>query len=260
MMIRVEGVIKLSLLLLAFIFSPLASLAAQTLTVATGEYSPTIGSKLKHGGYTTHMLTLAFENQGIQVDIQFMPWKRALIGTKNQNFDLSFYWYCSKDRQLDFYCGEAIWESEIYFFHLKSFAFDWQDYDDLTPYFIGLTASYHYSDELTQLVRAGKVRTHETTKDIDNVKTLLAKRIDIFPMTALEGQYLINKSLPTALANKITYHPKALLKTTGHPLFPKANKDSLKWMGIYNQGIKNIREQGILDIYRQKLIEGWYEQ
>ena len=225
---------KIRFLLLILIFFPVTNGFTQTLKVSTGEYSPTIGSKLKHGGYATHMLTLAFENQGITLDIEFLPWKRALIGTKNQNFDL--------------------------FFHLKSFPFDWQDYEDLTPYFIGLTASYHYSDELTAMIRAGKVRTHETTKDIDNVNTLLAKRIDIFPMTALEGQYLINSALPTELAKQITYHPKALLKTTGHPLFPRKGKDSLKWMAIYNQGIKNIREQGILDIYRQKLIEGWYEQ
>ena len=251
---------KIVFLSLILIFLPVTNGFSQTLKVSTGEYSPTIGSKLKHGGYATHMLTLAFENQGIKLDVEFLPWKRALIGTKSQKFDLSFYWYCTQERQRDFYCGEAILESEIYFFHLKSFPFDWRSYDDLIPYFIGLTASYHYSDELTAMIRAGKIRTHETTKDIDNVKTLLAKRIDLFPMTFLEGQYLITKSLPAELANKITFHPKALLKSTGHPLFPKKGKDSLKWMAIYNQGIKNIREQGILEEYKIKMINGWYEQ
>lgn len=245
---------------LILIFFPVTNGFTQTLKVGTGEYSPTIGSGLKHGGYATHMLTLAFENQGIQLEIEFLPWKRALIATKNQNYDLTYYWYCTEERQLDFYCGDAIWESQIYFFHLKAFSFDWQNYEDLTPYFIGITASYHYSNELTDMVRAGKVKAHETTKDIDNVNMLLAKRIDIFPMTAMEGQYLINQSLSAEQANKITYHPKALLNTTGHPLFPRNNKESLKWMEIYNQGIKNIREQGVLDTYRKKLIEGWYEK
>ena len=251
---------KIVFLSVILIFFPAVNGFSQTLKVATGEYSPTIGANLKHGGYATHMLTLAFESQGIKLDINFMPWKRAMVSAQKGDYDLTFYWFCSDERQKDFYCGESLIQSEIYFFHLKSLDFDWQDYDDLEPYFVGLTAGYHYSDELAQMLREGELNSHVTTRDIDNVNMLLANRIDIFPMTILEGSYLIHNRFPPESAEKITYHPKALLKPTGHPLFPKVNEKSNELLQIYNKGIKEIKAQGILQKYEQKMIEGWYEK
>lgn len=250
---------KLILLFVAFLLSASVNADPITLKVGTGEYSPTIGAKLKHGGYATHMLTLAFESQGITLDIEYVPWKRAMIGTKNGDYDFTFYWFCTEERRQDFYCGDALVESRIHFFHLKSLEFDWQNYEDIKPYFIGLTASYHYSNELTQMVNEGKVRTHVTTRDKDNVNMLLANRIDLFPMTVLEGLYLIHNSFPPESANQITYHPKALTTPTGHPLFPKNNLSSKKWMDLYAKGIKKLKEQGTLEAYKLKMINGWYE-
>jgi len=253
----VRNILFLSVIL---IFFPAVNGFSQTLKVATGEYSPTIGANLKHGGYATHMLTLAFESQGIKLDIDFMPWKRAMVSAQKGDYDLTFYWFCSEERQKDFHCGESLIQSEIYFFHLKSLDFDWQDYDDLEPYFVGLTAGYHYSPELDKLVNAGELNSHVTTRDIDNVNMLLASRIDIFPMTVLEGLYLINNRFPPESARKITYHSKALLKPTGHPLFPKVNENANEILQIYNKGIMEIKAKGILQEYEQKMIQGWYEQ
>ncbi|WP_036178777.1 transporter substrate-binding domain-containing protein [Marinomonas sp. MED121] len=242
------------------IFFPTVNGFSQTLKVATGEYSPTIGSNLKHGGYATHMMTLAFESQGISLDVDYMPWKRALVSTQKGDYDLSFYWFFSEERQKSFYYGDALIQSNIHFFHLETLNFDWQDYDDLEPYFVGLTAGYHYSPELDVLVNAGELNSHVTTRDIDNVNMLLASRIDIFPMTLLEGLYLINNRFPPESAQKITYHSRALSTPTGHPLFPKVNEQSHELLKIYNKGIKEIKAQGILQEYEQKMIEGWYEQ
>lgn len=233
---------------------------SQVLKVGTGEYSPTIGSKLKYGGYASHMLSLAFESQGVQIKIEYVPWKRAMIGAQKGNYDITFYWFCTEERQIEFYCGDALVESKIHFFHLKSLPFDWHNYNDLEPYFVGLTASYHYSDELTQMLNAGQLNSHVTTRDIDNINMLLGSRIDIFPMTILEGLYLIHNSFTPEQANKITYHPKALKEPTGHPLFPKNNENSLKWLSIYNKGLKEIKEQGIFEEYKIKMINGWYEK
>ena len=251
---------KIIFLSLILIFLPVTNGFSQTLKVGTGEFSPTIGSNLKYGGYASHMLRLAFESQGITLDIEYVPWKRALIGTKNGDYDLTYYWYCSEDRRIDFYCGDALVESKMYFFHLKTTSFDWKTYADLSPYFIGFTSSYHYSKELMEMIAAGEVNSFESAKDIHNFNMLLAKRIDIFPMTELEGLYLISKSLLAEQAEQITFHPKTLLNTTGHVMFPKNAEGSLKWMAIYNKGLSEIKAQGILEEYKIKMINGWYEQ
>ncbi len=232
----------------------------QILKVATGEYLPTIGENLKHGGYATHMLTLAFENQGIKLDIKYLPWKRAIIMTQGGQYDLTFWWFWTEEKQQKFYYGDALLESDTYFFHLKSKQFDWKTYDDLKPYKVGLTRGYSYTKELRDMVKTGGIEGEEVTSDLQNFKKLLLERIDIFPMTKREGLYLICKIFPPEQTARITFHPKILVSSNGHTIFPKSQKNSKKLMELYNEGLKTITEQGIVEKYKIKLINGWYEK
>ncbi len=234
--------------------------ADKAVTVATGDYPPTLGRNLKHYGYANHILKLAFETQGIETKFIFLPWKRAIVSTKKGGYDLTNYWFCSEKRKKDFLCGDAVFKSNFYFFHLKSTKFDWKNYNDLKKYKFGLTLGYTYTDEFVKMVNNGEIQGDWVPKDEQNLGKLLIGRIDIFPMSELEGLYLLRKSFTSEEADRITYHPKPLLIGSAHPLFPKSRSNSEKLLQLYNKGLENIISKGLQQKYNDKMIEGWYDE
>lgn len=231
-----------------------------TLEVVTGEYPPTVGKDLKHYGYAAHMLVLAFESQGYKVNIHFLPWQRAYDATLEGKYDLSFWWWCSERRQNDFFCGDPLFETKGYFFHLKSTDFDWKDYSDLQEYKMGLTIGYAYTKELRKMVEEKKIKAEEIRSDLLNFKKLLVGRIDIFPITDIEGEYLINKHFSKEDASRFTNHELPFVITNARPLFPISNSNSRVLIEAYNKGIESLQKQGVMDHYLLKMLEGWYDK
>jgi polar amino acid transport system substrate-binding protein len=250
----------LNLLILLFLVSYSFCFAEETIVVATGDWPPTLGKDLKHYGYANHMLKLAFETQGIKVKFKFLPWKRAEISTKNGEYHVTNYWFCSESRKNDFLCGDTLFNTSYYFFHLKSNKFDWKNYNDLKKYKIGLTSGYTYTDEFVKMVNNGELTGYWVPKDKQNFAKLLLGRIDIFPIGDIEGLYKLKRDNDLEQFNKVTYHPKPLTIGSVHPLFPKSRSDSKKLLQLYNKGIEIVISKGLLQQYKDKLIEGWYDK
>ena len=50
---------------------------AETIRLATGEWEPFQGKKLKHEGPATRIVVNAFKQVGIEVNLKYYPWTRA---------------------------------------------------------------------------------------------------------------------------------------------------------------------------------------
>ncbi len=250
-----------TILVFIFTFSITTScFAEETIVVATGDWPPTLGKDLKHGGYANHMLKLSFETQGIKTKFLFLSWKRSMEVTRRGEYHLTNYWYCSEKRKKDFLCGNAILHTNYSFFHLKSTKFDWKNYNDLKKYKIGLTSSYTYTDEFVKMINDGELNGEWVSTDIQNFGKLLLGRIDIFPMFDLVGNYMLKIELSPEQIGRITVHPKPLILDTVHPLFPKSRSDSKKLLKLYNKGLEIVISKGLLQKYKDKMIEGWYDK
>ena len=97
-----------------------------------------------------------------------------------------------------------------------------------------------------------------THSDIQNFKKLLAGRIDIFPSGLVNGNSILKKEFATSKLNLISYHPKPLSKTTGHLAFTRKRKNSEHLLQIFNQGLAELKEDGLYNQIMVDLLAGKY--
>ncbi len=88
---------------LSIMFSVQAmSNASKKLMVSTGEWPPYLSSQKENHGCVASMLKDAFAIKGYTLEFTFLPWKRAYLEAKQGHYDLTAYWFDSKQKRQDF--------------------------------------------------------------------------------------------------------------------------------------------------------------
>ena len=235
--------------------------AEEIVTVSTLEYSPWTGKNLKDNGFVNHVITEAFQRKGYTVKYTYLPWQRAVIETKNGGFSALSYVYFSKDRGKEFYLSDPINEEKIVLFHLKSNPIkDWKTLDDLKNYKFGATRGYTYTKEFWEAAESKRLKVDVTDSDTQNFKKLLVGRIDIFPSSLVNGYSILQKEFVVSKSDLISFHPKPLFKTTGHLAFTRSRKKSEDLLRIFNQGLAELKKEGLYDKFMDDLLAGKYRQ
>ena len=233
--------------------------AAEIITIATLEYPPWTGKNLKDNGFVNHAIAEAFKRRGYTVKYTYLPWKRAVAESRSGNYSALSYVYWSKDWQKDFYLSDPISEEKIVFFHLKSDPIKaWKTLDDLKDYKFGATRGYTYTKEFWQAAKSKRLEVDVTDSDEQNFKKLLAGRIDIFPSGLVNGVNILQKEFDAGQSDLITYDTKPLSETTGHLAFPRSRKNSESLLRIFDQGLAELKQEGLYDRLRKDLLAGKY--
>ena len=235
--------------------------AEEIITIATLEYSPWTGKNLKHNGFVNHVITEAFQRKGYTVEYSYLPWQRAVQETKDGKYSALSYVYWSKDREKEFYLSDPISEEKIVLFHLKSNPIkDWKTLDDLKNYKFGATRGYTYTTEFWKAAESKRLKVEVTDSDKQNFQKLLAGRIDIFPSGSVNGFTLLKKEFDASKSDIVSFHPKPLSEITGHLAFTRNGKNSENLMRIFNQGLAQLKKEGVYDQFRDDLMAGKYNQ
>jgi polar amino acid transport system substrate-binding protein len=233
--------------------------AEETITIATLEYHPWTGKNLKFNGFVNHVIAEAFKRKGYTVKFIYLPWKRGVIETKHGNYSALSYVYLSKDREKEFYLSDPISEEKIVFFHLKSNPIkDWETLDDLNTYKFGATRGYTYTKEFWQAAESKRINVDITDSDRQNFKKLFAGRIDIFPSGLVNGYSVLQKEFDVSKSHLMSYHPKPLSKTTGHLAFTRSRKSSEDIRQAFNQGLAELKQEGVYNLFLADLLAGEY--
>ncbi|ABC30346.1 ABC-type amino acid transport/signal transduction systems, periplasmic component/domain [Hahella chejuensis KCTC 2396] len=245
---------------LSFSCISVSAQAGETISIATGEYIPWTSQKGPHGGFISHVVTEVFKRQGIDVTFEYYLWARSYEQAKQGLHNAASYWACSEERKKDFYCSEPLAEEDTVFFHLKTTPLEkWNALDDLRPYSIGATIGYTYTKEFWAAAESGMLRVSTVPEDEQNFNMLALNRIDLCLMGPVAGLTLLRQQFPKAIRESITYNPKPLVTTHLSLLFPKAHKDSLRLMLIFNEGLRQVRAEGLYDRYMTDLLAGEYD-
>jgi len=230
--------------------------------IATGEYAPFCSSTSKHKGFANHVVSKAFARQGYKVVYDFLPWKRAILQTKNDDYNAASWYVHNDQRAEDFLFSDKLLENTTYFFYLKAQTpnFNWIEFDDLAGYRIGLTRGYHYADKLQAYRKTGKAHFEVVNEDQQNFKRLLLKRIDLFPINNVVGLELLRSRFAPHVMQQITFHPTPIASNSGFLIFPKLAGRSEELRTNFNAGLKSLREDGSYDKMFEDLLSGFYSK
>jgi len=218
---------------------PIQLNAQEIIKINSGEWPPYLSENTPHYGFFSHIVTSAFKLESITVDYQFKPWKRTFEETKLGLAHASIGWSKTPEREAEFLFSEPVIIGESVFFHLKTQAVEWQNYNDLRQYSIGGTLGYEYKFEHEPGVTIERVANDEI-----NFRKLLKGRTMIFPSDKDAGYMILNKYFRADQISKITYDKKAYDQTSYRLIFPKNHPDSVRLLTLFNQGLQKLRQSG----------------
>ncbi|MBU2112790.1 MAG: transporter substrate-binding domain-containing protein [Gammaproteobacteria bacterium] len=234
---------KLTLLILLLCIGLLqpCTLHSETLQLASSNYYPHYAEDLPQQGAVSEVVRQAFLVQGINIQINFMPFARALRQSQHADYiGLVAAWY-DDERAQHFYYSQPLYANQIVFFKRKSQAVSYRDYADLSEQGLrlGLVQGYLQPQGLLQsLPNLVQVATDE------QAFLMLAKaRVDLVPADKLNGLYLLDNKLPQYAAD-IDWLTPALELRPMYLLLSKQDPRSELLIQQFNSGLTMLRQSG----------------
>jgi polar amino acid transport system substrate-binding protein len=212
------------------------------LSIVADNYPPYYGKGLRNGGVLTEIVAKAFKRAGYEVEINFVPWKRALEGAKAGKHDGLFTLWYRKEREAWFiYSNPISPASEIGFYKRKDSDISFKAFEDLKPYMIGVGRGYATPPGFKE----ASLKTSLAKDDEENLRKLHKGRIDLALTDKLVAKYIISSRLPDA-APDIAWLPPTLHVETNHFAVSRKVKGFNTIIADFNRGLAAIEADGTL--------------
>jgi len=222
----------------------LGSRAEETLRLASGEWKPYVSLAMSNYGSFSHIVTQAFALEGVEVEYGFFPWSRSMAIAERGDWDGTLPWGYQEERIKNFHHSEAVVEQRYFFFHLKSFKFDWQSYRNLNGLIIGASLGYNYKGGFQSAEKKGDIEVFRVGTESQLIKMLLAGRIQLALIEKTIAQDLMCRSFSRQEIARITYHPKLQSRDGLHLLLSKKVDKNKHLIKKFNRGLRRLKASG----------------
>ncbi len=236
--------IKISLVLFILFFGHNIMASSYKITLATDSFAPYYGPKLLNNGYLTQLVKEAFKRKGYELNVKFVPWKRALEHSKSGNYDGLLGAYYKKDRTTFFEYSQEIDQTQIVFFTKKSRNIQYVKITDLSKYVIGVVRAYHYTKEFDKAKKY--LHIFEANHLKHNIKLLIHDRVDLILGSKKVILALLNKHYPQYVS-QIKFITPILQSNKLYVTISKKRKNYKKIITDFNEGLEEIIIDGTYD-------------
>ncbi len=212
--------------------------AKPLLKMTTCNWQPYAGVNLTNFGFTSDLLSILFSRLGYDTKIDILPWKRAMIMTKQGTYDLAYNAYFSQKRAKDYAFTDPYIHSRVHLCSRQDANVSYKRLSDLKPYRIGVVMGYVNSPEFDQ---ADYLTKDEAVTDLHNLKKLFSNHLDMIVIDKFVAIQAI-KTSPFLIANvtDIVFHEPALTTMPVHAIFSKAVPGYKKKVEEFNRELAKM--------------------
>lgn len=165
---------------------------APSIKLATADWPPYTGENLPGGGESTQIVKAAFDAVGYHLQPGFYPWARAISTTTYREGYIGYYpEYSSVRTRSECLLAGPIGTSRLGFAQKKVRSLALHSVRNLSKYRIGVVRDYVNSEQLDAAIAAGEQPTDEARDDAQNLRKLVAGRIDLAVIDAAVMAYLM---------------------------------------------------------------------
>ncbi|QTT86408.1 substrate-binding periplasmic protein [Pseudomonas chlororaphis] len=180
-------------LLTAFICACLSLTAhGEKLRIVTEPWAPYVYEEQgKAQGLDYETTAIVFQRLGIEVEWQFLPWKRCLAMLEQGQADGALDIFHSNERESSLlYPSEPLSDVEFVMFYANARPFPFRTLEDLRGLTVGTSPGYLYNQDFREstLFKHEPAPTHEA-----NFGKLLRGRIDLLITDRRVGQHLLDQ-------------------------------------------------------------------
>ena len=230
---------------LAIAFTGSVCLAAgNKLNTVADNYPPYYGKELRNGGVLTEIVVESLKRVGYDVEIKFVPWKRALEGAKAGKYDGLFtLWYREEREEWFVYSDPISPASETGFYKRTDKDISFETFEDLKPYTIGVGRGYATPPGLDE----ASLKTSLAKDDEENLRKLHKGRVDLALTDKLVAKYIIDSRIPDA-APDLKWLPPTLHVETNHFAISRKAENFNTKIADFNRGLAAIEADGTLEM------------
>lgn len=240
--------ITLCLALQSIAFPAYSSIQPKSVSLVTEPWEPYIGQGLKNGGYVTEIVTTAFQRVGYDCFIDYTSWERSIRESKEGHYDGLLGAYYTQERAKHFTFTNPIVESRVALFALKDRSIRFNKLEELSPYKIGVIASYKYTEEFDNATYLNKLSAYSTRI---NIKQLLTGRIDLLIGTEEVVYMSLKKHFPKEIHSLTPLKLKDDIRAI-YLLISKKVDNSEQLVRDFNRGLESIIKDGTFDAIIKK--------
>lgn len=248
------------LALVGLLFAPVAARAEDQrllfdsagglVRLASLEWPPFSGVHLPGQGVSVDIARRAFAAVGLEMEVSFLPWKRAVEASQQGRFDGFFPVYFTESEKRDCAWSGSIGASPLGFVERRGEAVHWENLADLKSRTIGTVRGYLNTAQFDHMASSGELTVEEAQDDLTNMRKVAMGRI---PMAVIDRYVFL--SLRARLRHS---HPEfQALQFNARPLEVKnqflcfSNNDRGRTLARkFNEGLAIINED--------KIIERWF--
>jgi len=243
---------KLRCFMIAMLVLGTGAWAQQTVKLTSLEWPPFSGKDLPEQGASVAVARAAFQAMGYKLDVQFLPWERAVYLAKNDAGVAGYFpEYYSDDNAKDFHYSDPAGSSPIGFAQRVDNPVAWDKLDDLKGVTIGTVSGYINTDEFDAMAADKQLKVVPVADDLSNLR-ILAQHSDRIALAVIDRnvfRYLLKTTPELRGAQKtLAFNAKILADKKLYVCF-KNSADGAKLADIFNQGLKKIDADKILAQY-----------
>lgn len=224
--------------MICFCFLLNLSVNAEHITLVSSNYQPHYAAELPQQGAVTEVVRQAFALQGIQLNVVFMPFGRALYESKQGNYTgLIAAWY-DDERVEHFLYSQPMYANQIVLFKRRSMPLEFRNFQQLADsrYRLGVVQGYAQPEGLLR----ARLNTIAVASDEQAFRMLALGRVDLVPADKLNGLYLLQTLLPEHAEN-IEYIEPVLEQRPMYLILSKQDPRSEELMERFNRGLQQLQ-------------------
>ncbi|MFV1849343.1 MAG: substrate-binding periplasmic protein [Thalassospira sp.] len=221
---------------------PETSGQSKTFQLATLYWPPYTGQELPGRGLSSMIVRNALASEGITFLPIFYPWRRVTSSFNNDPSIIGYYpEYRAPELEERYLFSDPIGYSPLGFAYIVGTDFDWETFDDLRQFELGVVAGYINEQHFDDMARRDELSVVEANDDLTLIRLLVAGRIDAAVMDQQVMHYLIGTQPDlTKHAGQLIFHPHHLDNKSLHVVFPRSaeGKHALEAL---NQGLERFK-------------------
>jgi polar amino acid transport system substrate-binding protein len=201
-----------ALVLSAAMICAAPAVAAETWTITSLKWPPFSGSDLKKQGAGIHALRTALATVGVDLNVQFLPWKRAKAVARRDADIVGYYPSWPSEVVDGFFASATVFRSPLGFAEPDRKPLEWSDLDDLDGRKIAFVKTYIYPDALERKTAEGTIESIDANTDVTALRMLARGRVDTVAIDKFVMRYYLNTDRRLAEArDRITFDETPLV-------------------------------------------------
>ena len=233
-------VLFLIVLLLTISLRPV--FASDKLSLVTGEWKPYTSSTMDAHGFFSEIVTATFQKAGIEVRIDFYPWKRCEANVKSGGAFAAFPYSITEERKKFAYFSDPVSISKTVFFysnrlHNTSVCSDTSA--DLKRYRIVGVLGYFYKEKFEEEM----LKVAYVAKEEKALQLILYERYDLLPLNNYVGFSLIQEKFPDK-GPYFSVCKQPLSIDTLHLMISKRYPNSKVLLEKFNSALIDLKAEG----------------